>query len=123
GFDTAALTDWKGHITEGPGFNIAMVSRGVLVAPESGALKGVTERALFAIAKELGIRAVRKRITKEAFFGADEIFVTSTSSGILPVTRLKMGSRRRSLEAGPVTKTLTDAYWQKHTDPKWTTPV
>jgi branched-chain amino acid aminotransferase len=53
---------------------------------------------------------------------ADEVFITSTAGGIMPVTRIE-GAPVGSGHPGAVTKRLMDLYWAKHDDPAWTTPV
>ena len=53
---------------------------------------------------------------------ADEIFVTSTAGGIMPVTRLD-GRPVGGGTMGPLTRQLIEAYWQKHKDPAWSTAV
>jgi branched-chain amino acid aminotransferase len=53
---------------------------------------------------------------------ADEIFVTSTAGGIIPVTRLDsriLGNDR----PGPVSERLREAYWQKRRDGWHAEPV
>jgi len=50
---------------------------------------------------------------------ADEIFITSTAGGIMPVTDYE----GRVLPVGPVTQRLHELYWRRHEDPAYTTPV
>ncbi|BCG76043.1 hypothetical protein MesoLj113a_72010 [Mesorhizobium sp. 113-1-2] len=52
--------------------------------------------------------------------GADEVFITSTAGGIMPVTRIDQAPIANG-QVGPVTRRLIDLYWQKHTDPQWST--
>ena len=53
---------------------------------------------------------------------ADEVFITSTAGGIMPVTRID-GEPVGDGKPGALTARLTALYWAKHTDPAWTTPV
>jgi branched-chain amino acid aminotransferase len=53
---------------------------------------------------------------------ADEVFVTSTAGGIMPVTRVD-GAPVGGGVPGPVTLRLREAYWDLHRDPRFGTPV
>jgi branched-subunit amino acid aminotransferase/4-amino-4-deoxychorismate lyase len=88
GFDTAILLDHAGKVTEGPGFNVVAVTRDGLLTPDSGVLEGIACRALFDVAADLGVRARFGTLSPEALRGADEAFVTMTSTGLFPITRL-----------------------------------
>jgi branched-chain amino acid aminotransferase len=54
--------------------------------------------------------------------GADEVFITSTAGGVMPVTRVD-DAMIGDGAPGPVTRTLRDAYWQLHDDPRFTLAV
>jgi branched-chain amino acid aminotransferase len=53
---------------------------------------------------------------------ADEVFVTSTAGGIMPVTKVD-GAPVGDGTPGSVTLRLRDAYWELHRDPRFVTPV
>ena len=53
---------------------------------------------------------------------AEEVFVTSTAGGIMPVTEVD-GERVGDGEPGPLTLRLREAYWDLHEDPRFATPV
>ena len=53
---------------------------------------------------------------------ADEIFLTSTAGGIIPVRSID-GVIIGEGEAGPVTQRLTKMYWRLHEDDEYSTPV
>ncbi len=122
GGDTAAVIDVHGNVTEGPGFNIFMVQDGeVFTAPE-GVLEGITRKVTAELCGELGIPFHYKGFSAEELRAADEAFIASTGGGLMPVTMVDdhaFGNR----EVGRVTQRLFDAYWAKHDDPTWTTPV
>ena len=65
-------------------------------------------------------RQVRNGV--DALRAADEVFITSTAGGIMPVTRID-DTPVADGRPGPLIGRLTDLYWQKHSDPAWTTPV
>jgi branched-chain amino acid aminotransferase len=54
--------------------------------------------------------------------GAEEVFITSTAGGIMPVTRLD-GNPVGDGVPGQVTQRLTALYWKKHCDPEWSDAV
>ena len=54
--------------------------------------------------------------------GAEEIFLTSTAGGIVPVKSID-GKAVGDGNVGPVTQRLTDMYWELHEDDAYTTPV
>ncbi|MES0039796.1 hypothetical protein NKJ74_32130, partial [Mesorhizobium sp. M0046] len=61
-------------------------------------------------------------ISRAEIKGADEVFITSTAGGIMPVTRINQ-ARIADGQVGPVTRRLMDLYWQKHENPAWSTAV
>ena len=54
--------------------------------------------------------------------GADEVFITSTAGGIIPVTRID-GHQVSNGDPGPLTRRLITLYWEKHNDPAWSLGV
>ena len=122
GGESVVLTDLAGNITEGPGFNIFAVKGGRAATAGQGVLQGITRRTAIELCEELQIPVDIGTVTADALRGADEIFVTSTAGGIMPVTRVDdepIGDG----EPGPMTGRLTALYWAKHDDPAWVTPV
>ena len=121
-FEQTAIQDGKGNITEGPGFNLFRVKDGRLTTPKRGVLAGITRRTALELCAELGLSAQEGMVRAEELIDADEIFLTSTAGGIVPVTRID-GQAVGNGTPGRVTGLLTDLYWQKHSDPAWTTPL
>lgn len=120
--ENVVMLDAAGNISEGPGFNLFAVKNGVALTPAAGVLEGITRRTAMELCAELGIASEAGTLTIERLRGSDEVFITSTAGGILPVTRLDglpVGIGR----VGPVTERITKLYWEKHTDPAWTTIV
>ena len=58
----------------------------------------------------------------ERLLKADEVFLTSSAGGVMPVTRLD-GQPVGNGQSGAITLALRQAYWHAHHDPQWTTPV
>ncbi len=116
--ETVLLVDMNGNITEGPGFNVFVVNNGRLVTPRTGVLPGITRRTVFDLSEELGLMVVESDVSRETLLGSDEVFITSTAGGIMPVTRVDGGSVGTG-KVGPITRQISDLYWEKHQHPDW----
>ena len=53
---------------------------------------------------------------------AEEVIVTSTAGGIMPVIKLD-GQDVGDGTPGPVSTRLRQLYWDKHSDPEWSSAV
>ena len=122
GGETAILVDREGNVVEGPGFNVFVVGDGVVSTPESGVLEGITRRTVMELASDLGIPLERRSIPAGEMRRAEEVFVTSTAGGIMPVTKVDGEAVGEGIP-GPVTSRLREAYWELHRDPRYATPV
>ena len=122
GADTVILVDGRGDVTEGPGFNVFAVRRGRVQTPATGTLGGITRRTALELCAELALPAAEVRLSADALRRADEVFITSTAGGIMPVAMVD-GRPVGDGCPGPMTARLTELYWRKHDDPAWTTPV
>ncbi|MER9638838.1 aminotransferase class IV [Mesorhizobium sp. M0228] len=122
GAETALVLNMNGHIAEGPGFNVFLVKNGSLKTPALGVLPGITRRTVFDLCAESGLSASATDISRAEIKGADEVFITSTAGGIMPVTRIDDAVIGNG-QVGPITRQLMDLYWQKHDDPAWSTVV
>jgi branched-chain amino acid aminotransferase len=122
GADNVVLVNTEGDIAEGPGYNVFAVKDGALTTPDSGVLQGITRQTALELAAELAIPAAEAPLSADALRGADEVFITSTAGGIISVTRIDDAPVGDG-QPGPLTRRLTDLYWEKHSDPAWTTPV
>jgi len=112
GHDVAILLAADGAVAEAPGFNVVALIRGELVSPDAGVLRGISCRTMFEIAGDLGIPACYARVSAEDLAGADEIFLTATSCGLFPVTRLD-GAPVGAGVPGPVTARLLNTYYAR----------
>lgn len=122
GAETALIMDTNGNIAEGPGFNVFTVKNGHLKTPAFGVLPGITRQTVFDLCQEIGLTVAAADLSREELNQADEVFITSTAGGIMPVTRVD-SSTIGTGAVGTVTRRLTDLYWQKHFDENWSTPV
>jgi branched-chain amino acid aminotransferase len=122
GGETVILTDSEDNVVEGPGFNVFAVKDGKISTPFRGVLEGITRRTVVELAAGHGIPLEARGVPAGEVREADEVFVTSTAGGIMPVTKVD-GEPVGDGTPGPVTLRLRDAYWELHRDPRFVTPV
>ena len=120
--DVAVLPDRDGNVTEGPGFNIFSVSGGRLVTPDRGMFEGITRRSVIELAEELQLAVEVRALPAAELRNADEIFITSTAGGIIPVTTLE-GARIGDGRPGRITQAIHDLYWRRYEEGWKSTPV
>jgi len=111
GADDAIMCDERGHITEGPTSNVFIVQAGSVLTPplDAGILPGITRQLVCEVALGMGLDMNARSITLEELRGADEIFMTSSVRGMMPVTRLS-GQAVGTGREGPMTRRLRAAY-------------
>ena len=110
GFETVILLDHAGNVTEGPGFNVFAVKDGRVITPDRGVLHGITRRTVLDICAEQGIEVEARALPLEELLEADEVFLSTSGGGAVPVTRVD--DRIFSNGApGPVAVGIRDGYW------------
>ena len=119
GADEAICLAPTGCVAEGVGENIFLVKNGKISTPptSTGALEGITAKAVTAIATKLGHEVTIENLTMFMLFNADELFFTGTAAEIVPIRQVnwrKIGTGT----AGPVTKKLMDEFQKLTRDPK-----
>jgi branched-chain amino acid aminotransferase len=122
GAQLVVLRDASGAVTEGPGFNVFGFTGGRWLTPAGGTLAGITRRSVIELAREAGDAVEEGRLAPEDLRRADEVLATSTAGGIMPVT-LVDGQPVGAGTPGPRTTALREAYWARHSDPRYATPV
>ena len=110
GADDALLLNANGHVTEATTSNVYVVREGILFTPElaAGLLEGTTRRRLLALCAELEIEARECVLTPEEVRAADEVFLSSSVRGMMPVVRVD--EVPISAGPGPVTRRLHAAF-------------
>jgi D-alanine transaminase len=100
-----------GVITEGSHSNVWGVRDGALLTyPACNyILSGITRDRVFELAAELGIEAREEPVRIEEITDLDEIFLSGTTTEIMPVTRVD-GQDVVDAEPGPVTRKLFEAF-------------
>ena len=111
GYDEALLRDDQGFIAEASGACFFIVRDGVLISPPSdNTLESITQATVIDLAKDMGIEVVRRRITRDEVYIADEAFFTGTAAEVTPIREVDAriigcGSR------GAMTEKLQTAYF------------
>jgi branched-chain amino acid aminotransferase len=122
GMDVAIMLDLDGHVTEGPGFNVFVVKGGVLFSPPEGILMGITRQTVFELAAEHQIPAREAQLTAYDLYAADEVFLTSTAGGIMPLVEID-GHSIGDGKPGPVGQRIHGLYWALRESGRGGTPI
>ena len=111
GYDEAILLDAQGYVAEGSGENIFVVNEGRLYTPALDvALDGITRKSVIAIAEEMGLPVIEKRITRDELYAAEEVFFTGTAAEVTPIREID--NREIGLgERGPITTEIQQRYF------------
>lgn len=100
-----------GYITEGSSTNVFLVMDGVLYTHPEGPyiLSGITRQVTLELAEELNIPVRLQGVAREQLEEVSEVFITGTTTEILPVTRID-GRPVGSGRPGPLTRQLWQAF-------------
>lgn len=87
---TESILIRDGYATEGAASNLFIVESGKVVTPPKGPflLPGITRDLILELAAQNNIPHEESEISRERLFKADEIWVTSSTKEILPITQL-----------------------------------
>lgn len=111
GYDEALLLDDQGYVAEASGASFFMVKDGKLITPPNdNSLESITQKTVIEMAQNLGIEVVRKRLSREDVYVADEAFLTGTAAEITPVRNIdarEIGNGAR----GEMTEKLQSLYF------------
>jgi len=120
--DMPVVVDLEGNIAEGPGFNVFAVKGGTVTTPGGTCLEGITRQTALDLMAELNVKTQIGTVSPDQLRNADEVFVTSTAGGIIPVTKVDHEPVADGA-IGPVTENLRRVYWQKHDEGWDATPI
>lgn len=109
GYDEGMFLDDHGFACECPGFNIAAIRGNTLFTPSHGILEGITRGTVIEMANAMGMTVETGFYTVYDLTTADEVMMTNTVSGILPVTEID-GWKIGDGQAGPRTKAMQARY-------------
>ena len=108
------MRNYRGELAECTQSNLFVVKNGAALTPpvDAGLLPGITRAFLFEVGEEVKI-PVREAVLRDAdLLGADEVFFTSTTRGVVPTTRVDehvIGTGA----PGPITRALGAAYLKR----------
>jgi branched-chain amino acid aminotransferase len=109
GYDEAIMLNPAGLVSECTGENIFVVRNGTAITPPltSGALEGITQDTIMALAHDLGFAVRIGELTRSDLYIADEIFVCGTAAEVSAVNSVD----DRSVPCpGPITRAVADTY-------------
>lgn len=110
GFEEALLLDDSGFVAEGSGECIFIVRNNELITPPNdNSLESITQSSVIDIARDLGLKLVQRKITRDEIYIADEAFFTGTAAEITPIVELDfriIGNGKR----GSITKLIQDEF-------------
>jgi D-alanine transaminase len=110
GADDAWMIE-DGFVTEGTSNNAYIVKDGTIITRHLGTeiLHGITRAAVLRFAREAQMKVEERAFTADEARDADEAFITSASSFVMPVVEID-GSAIGTGKPGPVATRLRDIY-------------
>ena len=110
------MRNYRGELAECTTANLFVVKNGVALTPplDAGLLPGITRAFLFEVGSEAGIPVREAVLRDDDLLNADEAFFTSTTRGVVPVTKVDatiIGDGK----PGPMTQALRNAYTKRAT--------
>src|SRR5262249_46400328 len=129
GYNEGIALDESGHLSEGSGMNLFIVSQGPLFTPPLSAsiLPGITRDAIVDIAKDLGIPVKEAVLPRETLYIADEVFFCGTAVEVTPIRSVDKIQVGKGV-AGPITRKIQEEFFAITSGAKpdrhhWLTPV
>ncbi len=109
GYDEAILLNRAGMVAECTGENIFVARQGKLLTPplSAGALEGITQSTVMAIAGDLGFEVALGELSRSDLYVAEEMFVCGTAAEVSSVSSV---DDRRIPCPGPMTIAIGEEY-------------
>ena len=100
-----------GYVTEGAASNVFVIANGVIRTPRRGPLilSGITRDVVLELIHEKGMVGVEDDISEQELRAAEEIWITSSSMELKPITELD-GARVGGGQPGPVWTEIFEAF-------------
>ncbi len=91
GFDEAIIINNGGYAAEASRANLFMAKNNVLFTPalECGCLNGITRKVIFNFARKGKITLEEGKFSLQDIYGSDEVFLTNSLMGIMPVRSIE----------------------------------
>ncbi len=89
GCDEGIMLNDQGFVSECTGDNVFIVKNGKVTTPpiSSGALDGITRRAVIELLAEMGMTCVESVMTRFDIYTADECFLTGTAAEVIAAVK------------------------------------
>ena len=105
------MRNYRGELAECTQSNFFIVKHGAALTPpiDAGLLAGITREFIFEVGARSNISVREQVLRDDDLFGADEVFLTSTTRELVPIVQVddrKIGSGA----PGPITRALLDAF-------------
>ncbi len=109
GYDEALLLNPQGFVSECSGENVFVARRDRIVTPptSSGALEGITQSSVMAIAADFGFECVLGELARADVYIADEMFLCGTAAEVSAVNAV---DDRPIPCPGPMTTAIAEEY-------------
>jgi D-alanine transaminase len=103
-----------GVVTEGSSTNVFIVSNGVLRTHPANhlILNGITRQEVLKIAEAQGLEYAEKAFTLDELKSADEVFITSTTQEVTPVSHVD-GEKVGDGAKGSITQKIQEEFDQR----------
>jgi branched-chain amino acid aminotransferase len=122
GADEALLLDDDGLVCEAPGYNVFVVRGGTVVTPDRSVLEGITRATVLELCRELDIPAAPAPVAPYDLLTADEVFLSSTAGGLVPVVRVD-GATIGDGRPGPILRRIDAAYGELQRSGRYGTAI
>jgi D-alanine transaminase len=101
------------QVTEGSASNVFVIKNGELYTTPlyKGILSGITRKAVLTIANTLKIKVHEQFFTEKFLLEADECFITSTTSEVMPIT-MADNKKINKGKVGSITENIMEAFNQ-----------
>ncbi|MBI2918683.1 MAG: branched-chain amino acid transaminase [Chloroflexi bacterium] len=113
GYDEAILLTREGHVSEGSGENLFLVTGGRLITPPpyDNILVGITRDTAIELAKnEMGLETEERCVDRTELYLAQECFLTGTAAHVTPVLEID-GRPVGNGQVGPVARRIQELYF------------
>ena len=112
GYDEAILLSPQGYVSECTGENIFIIKSGRIITPpvSAGALEGITQSSVMAIAHDLGYETEIGNILRSDLYTCDEAFCSGTAAEVVPIRSVDDRLVGRDGEPGPMTRKIQEVF-------------
>jgi branched-chain amino acid aminotransferase len=109
GYDEAVMLNPHGFVSECTGENIFVARHGRLISPPlaAGALEGITQHAVMAIARDQGYECTLDNLARSDLYIAEEMFVCGTAAEVSAVNSV---DDREIPCPGPMTQVIASEF-------------